>query len=59
MNCYLGDKIRSYSLSQNICGALLNIMKTTNYIAMAPLQYFFIRKNGDDEDEQCDYKIRY
>lgn len=57
MNCYLGDKRRSYSLSQNICGALLNIMKTTNYIAMAPLQYFFI-KNGDDEDEQCDYKIR-
>lgn len=56
MNCYLGDKRRSYSLSQNICGALLNIMKT-NYIAMAPLQYFFI-KNGDDEDEQCDYKIR-
>ena len=41
MNCYLGDKRRSYSLSQNICGALLNIMKTTNYIAMAPLQYFF------------------
>lgn len=55
MNCYLGDKRRSYSLSQNICGALLNIMKT-NYIAMAPLQYFI--KNGDDEDEQCDYKIR-
>lgn len=44
MNCYLGDKRRSYSLSQNICGALLNIMKTTNYIAMAPLQYFFIKK---------------
>ena len=44
MNCYLGDKRRSYSLSQNICGALLNIMKTTNYIAMAPLQYFFIEK---------------
>lgn len=43
MNCYLGDKRRSYSLSQNICGALLNIMKT-NYIAMAPLQYFFYRK---------------
>ena len=44
MNCYLGDKRKSYSLSQNICGALLNIMKTTNYIAMAPLQYFFIEK---------------
>lgn len=44
MNCYLGDKRISYSLSQNICGALLNIMKTTNYIAMAPLQYFFIEK---------------
>ena len=44
MNCYLGDRRRSYSLSQNICGALLNIMKTTNYIAMAPLQYFFIKK---------------
>ena len=43
MNCYLGDKRRSYSLSQNICGALLNIMKTTNYIAMAPLQYFFAK----------------
>lgn len=43
MNCYLGDKRRSYSLSQNICGALLNIMKT-NYIAMAPLQYFFYKK---------------
>ena len=41
MNCYLGDKRRSYSLSQNICGALLNIMKITNYIAMAPLQYFY------------------
>lgn len=39
-----GDRRRSYSLSQNICGALLNIMKTTNYIAMAPLQYFFIKK---------------
>lgn len=56
MNCYLGDKRRSYSLSQNICGALLNIMKTTNYIAMAPLTIIY--KNGDDEDEQCDYKIR-
>ena len=43
MNCYLGDKRRSYSLSQNICGALLNIMKT-NYIAMATLQYFFYKK---------------
>lgn len=56
MNCYLGDKRRSYSLSQNICGALLNIMKT-NYIAMAPIAIFFY-KNGDDEDEQYDYKIR-
>lgn len=44
MNCYLGDKRRSYSLSQNICGALLNIMKTTNYIAMAPIAIFFYKK---------------
>lgn len=43
MNCYLGDKRRSYSLSQNICGALLNIMKT-NYIAMAPIAIFFYKK---------------